>query len=101
LVVQQRLVRKFVEDNKGNDIEVNIFGKAIKDGKEVVIIGESKSQLSTNDIDNFLRKKIKRFEGMFESVFPILVTYMITSRRVEDYAKNHGVALYYSYDFSR
>ncbi|MCP4108489.1 MAG: chordopoxvirus fusion protein [Desulfobacteraceae bacterium] len=98
LVVQERLVRRFVKDRKGNDIEVNIFGKASRNGEDVVIIGEAKSQLSEKDIQRFLRKKVKPFEGMFAHPFLVLVTHMITSPDVEKIAKNHDIALYYSYD---
>ncbi|MCP4104117.1 MAG: chordopoxvirus fusion protein [Desulfobacteraceae bacterium] len=75
LAVQERLVRRFVKDKKGNDIEVNIFGKATRDGEDVVIVGEAKSQLSKNDIKRFLRKKVKPLEGMSEHMFLVLVTH--------------------------
>ncbi|MCP4107256.1 MAG: hypothetical protein GY749_17225 [Desulfobacteraceae bacterium] len=100
LVVQERLVRRFVKDKKGNYIEVNIFGKATRNGEDLVIVGESKSQLSKNDIKRFLRKKVKPFEGVFDHMFPVLVTYMIADPEVESCAKEKGIALYYSYDFS-
>ncbi len=99
LAVQERLVRRFVKDKKGNDIEVNIFGKATRNGEEVIIVGESKSQLSKNDIKKFLRKKVKHLEGMFEDIFLVLVTHMIADPGVEICAKEKGIALYYSYDF--
>ncbi len=35
--VKERLVRKFVTDNKGKSIEVNIIGKATRGGKELTI----------------------------------------------------------------
>jgi len=99
LVVKDRLKRKFVRDNHGIDIEVNIIGEAERNGEILTIIGESKSQLSKRDIDNFIRKKLKRLEGVFTNIFPVLVTYMVTEPDVEDYAKEKGIALYYSYDF--
>ena len=99
IVVRERLVRRFVKDKKGNDIEVNIFGKAVMNDKDIMIIGESKSQLSENDIRNFLRKKVKHLENVFDNLFPVLVTYMITGTDVENFAKDQGIALYYSYDF--
>ena len=37
--------------------------------------------------------------GVYEEIFPIVVTYMISNPDVEEYAKEKGIALYYSYDF--
>lgn len=97
--IKQRLIRKYITDNKGKANEVNIFGHGVKHGKEVTIIGEAKAQLSNNKINDFLRKKVKQLDGLFEEVFLVLVTHMITSPEVEEYAKNKGIVLYYSYDF--
>ena len=99
LVVRGRLKRQYVKDNKGKEIEVNVIGEALRNGKKVVIVGESKSQLSKNDVNQFIRKKLKRLEGVFEEMFPVLVTYMTSGPDVERYVKEKGIALYYSYDF--
>jgi hypothetical protein len=99
LVVQGRLRRGYVQDNRGNQLEVNILGEAHRDGQPVTIIGESKSQLSKNHIESFLKRRLRLLEGVFEHIFPILITYMITSPDVEEYARSQGIALYYSYDF--
>ena len=99
LVVRGRLKRQFIEDHEGKEIEVNIVGDAGKNGGRVTIIGESKSQLSKKGINEFTRKKLRRLEGVFKEIFPVLVTYMVSEPDVEDYAKSKGIALYYSYDF--
>ena len=65
----------------------------------MVIVGESKSQLSKNGVNEFIRKKLKRLEGVFEEIFPVLITYMISGPDVERYVKDKGIALYYSYHF--
>ena len=44
-----RLKRQYVTDKDGKSIEVNIIGKATKEEREVVIVGEAESQLSKND----------------------------------------------------
>ena len=88
-----------MKDNKGSYLEVNIVGKANRDGKDMMIIGESKSQLSKKGINEFIQKKLKRFEGVYKEIFPIVVTHMISAPDVEEYAKKKGIALYYSYDF--
>jgi hypothetical protein len=100
IVVKDKLKRKYITDNEGYSIEVNIIGEASKDGSSIVVVGEVKSQLSKNDVDDFIRKKLKRMEGVVNAVFPLLVTHMTTNARVEGYANQKGIALYYSYDFS-
>lgn len=99
LEVKGRLKRQFVRDKNGQEIEVNIIGEATRNGELLTIVGESKTQLSKRGVDDFLRKKVARLQGVYKQLFPVLVTHMITSSDVEDYAKKKGVALYYSYDF--
>jgi DNA repair ATPase RecN len=102
LEVQGKLERKYVKDKRGEDIEVNIIGEATRDGERFVIVGECKSQLSRNKIEAFLRKKLKRLEGVFSSeLFPIIVTHMISQPDVEEFAVREGIKrVYYSYEFS-
>ncbi len=102
LEVQGKLERKYVTDNKGEQLEVNIIGEATRNGDRFVIIGESKSQLSRNKVDAFLRKKLKRLEGVFSGeLFPIMVTYMISQPDVAKFALQQGIKrVYYSYEFS-
>jgi len=99
ITVEDDLKRDYIRDNEGREIEVNILGKGSQNGKELLIVGEGKSQLSKNDIDNFIRKKLKRLEGVHENLFPVLITYMISEPDAQAYAKNKGIALYYSYQF--
>jgi hypothetical protein len=99
LAVQEKLKRGYLTDNKGQTVEVNIIGRATKDDQEVMIIGESKSQLSKNEVDRFIRRRLERFSGVFRHIFPLLITHMTTEPDVEAYVQNKGIALYYSYDF--
>jgi hypothetical protein len=48
VLVKGRLKREYVKDKAGEYIEVNISGLARQNGKELVIVGESKSKLSKN-----------------------------------------------------
>ncbi len=100
ITVQGKLKRAYLIDNQGEELEIKITGKALKEGKEVTIIGESKTKLSKNHINTFIHKHLKRFDGLFQEVFPVLVTYMTNSGDVETYAKTQGIAVYYSYDFN-
>ena len=61
LKVEGRLKRDFVEDIKGRLIQVNVIGKAMKDGEKILIIGESKAQLSRSHVDRFI-KRVKLLE---------------------------------------
>jgi chromosome segregation ATPase len=99
IIIQERLKRQFIQDKSGVPLEVNIFGSALRDGKKITIIGEAKSQLSKNGIDEFIKKKLNKIQGLFEELFPVLVTYMISEPDAEEYAKQKGIAIYYSYDF--
>lgn len=97
--VQGQLIRTYLTDNRGRSLEVNIYGKGRENGREVVILGESKSQLSANHIERFIKRRLKPLRPQFENVLPVLVTHMISSEPVAAYAKEHGIALYYSYQF--
>jgi myosin heavy subunit len=97
ITLTSRPIRRFLEDKRGRPLEVNIYAEGRKDGKEIYVIGESKAQLSKNDIRDFLTKKIGSL-SLKKEIFPLVVTYMIQDPKVEDYAKEQGVALFYSYD---
>jgi len=101
LEIKGRLVRKYVRDKKGEQIEVNIIGEATRNGDHFVIVGESKAQLSRNKIEEFLHKKLKRLDGVFQGeLFPIMVTHMISQPDVDEFALKQGVKrVYYSYEF--
>jgi len=98
--MKEELTRKHVKDRYDDYLEVNIIGKAIRGSEEIIIIGESKHRLSENKIKDFIKKRLHRFEGVFkETIFPVLVTHMISSHEVEDFAKDKGIKIYYSYQF--
>lgn len=99
LVVREKLKRKYVSLEDGRYIEVNILGEATRNGIKVVIVGEGKAQLSKNDVNDFIRKKLSKLKGLFPEIFPVMVTHMTSSPDVEEYVREKGIALYYSYDF--
>jgi hypothetical protein len=99
LTVEGRIQRGYVTDLRGKTYEVNILGAALRNGDRVHIVGESKAQLSKNDVDRFLRRTVEPLTGVYQTLFPVLVTYMISEPDVEAYARANNVALYYSYDF--
>ena len=99
ILVQGRLKRGYIKDAKGRDLEVNILGEGLQNQQWVNIIGEGKSQLSIPEVDRFIHKRLQPLQAVFPQVFTVLVTHMVSSPDVEDYAKQRGIAVYYSYDF--
>jgi hypothetical protein len=99
VVVQERLLRRYMADKEGEPIEVNIVGQALLEGRTVTIIGEGKAQLSQKGIGDFIRRKLARLEGVVGEIFPVLVTHMISNPDVEAYARTKDIVLYYSYQF--
>ncbi len=98
LVTEERLKREMFEDATGQ-IEVNIYGRARRNGEQVTIVGESKVQLSRKDVEQFVKRKLRRLQRLFGKVFPVLVTHMTSQIGVKEYANSLGVAVYYSYEF--
>ncbi len=96
--VLEPLRRRFIEIAPNRYEELNIIGKGRKNGKEIWILGECKSQLKKRDVDTFL-SRIKRLEKYLPGEkLLLLVTYQ-TSPQVERYVEEKGLKLYYSYQF--
>ncbi|MBI3814501.1 MAG: hypothetical protein HY279_08565 [Nitrospinae bacterium] len=98
--VEGRLIRRFFVYGRGKEDEVNIYGRGIKDGKEVIIIGEGKSQLSKDDIDDFLdiADRVTDYtKSSDKENILIAVSYAIRPE-VEEYAKKKDIKVYWSYE---
>jgi len=94
--VIEDLRRDYIEIGRDKYEEINILGRARKDGKDVWIIGECKSQLKRADVDEFL-KSLKRIEPFLKGEkLLIAVTYQ-TSPLVRRYIEEKGIKLYFSY----
>jgi len=82
--IKEKLIRKYLTDIKGREMEVNIFGKASRDEKDILIIGEGKCHLSKNDIEHFIKSRLRKLQGLYkEEIFPVMVTHMTTGMDVE------------------
>ncbi len=91
------LKRDYIKVGKNKYLEVNILGKGKKDGKEIFVIGECKTQLKKKDVDKFL-KLMERVDNYYNGEkFPVIITYQ-ASPPVEEYLKNKGLNLIYSYE---
>jgi ABC-type transporter Mla subunit MlaD len=93
------LRRDFVLDAGGQAWEVNILGRAEVSGQVVWVVGESKVQLSRNDVDRFVRRRLERLEPVLGRVLPVLVAHMVSEPGVREYARSQGVSVYLSYEF--
>jgi len=99
LEVEGRLKRTWVALGDGRYVEVNIIGDGLLADRKVKIVGEAKAQLSKKHVDKFVRTRLNKVKDVFPEVFPVLVTHMISEPDVEEYVRERGIALYYSYDF--
>jgi myosin heavy subunit len=97
--VQGKLTRDYVVAPDGSAYEVNILGTGVQNGRTVTIVGESKVQLSVQEVDRFLRRKLKPLQSLVENPFPVLVAHMVSSPKVLPHARAKGVAVYLSYEF--
>ncbi|MCX7867762.1 MAG: hypothetical protein N2438_11685 [Limisphaera sp.] len=100
LRLRERLRRDFVLDTRGIPLEVNILGRGERQGQQVWVVGESKAQLSRQDVDRFVERRLGRLgELLGGPVFGVLVAHMESEPGVRDYARSKGVAVYLSYEF--
>ncbi len=93
-----RLKRDYIEIKKEQYIEVNIFGRGRKNGKEYIIIGGAKSQLKRKDVDEFIKYAERLKDYIKGEQIRLLVTYQ-TPPTVQKYIKEKGIILYFSYEF--
>lgn len=54
ITINKRISRGYISDKEGDKIEVNIVGEGEKNDESIMIIGGCKSQLSKNDVDDFV-----------------------------------------------
>jgi hypothetical protein len=94
----QPLRREYIEIAPGKYVEANIIGLAQKNGKKVWIIGECKSQLKKKHINDFLKDVDRLKNVLAEEMILIAVTYQ-TSPPIQEYIKEKGIKLYFSYEF--
>ncbi len=81
-----------------DNIELNIYGEGKKGDKDYFIIGEAKTQLKKRDVDRFIKNcSILKDYYPKKEIFKVLITYQ-TSPAVEEYAKEKGIKVYYSFE---
>jgi len=99
LKVKGKLARRYIIYEDGKEDEVNVYGWGMKDGKKILILGESEVKLSRKKLTRFLKRaeRIKHYEGAKESLL-LAITHM-THPKIEEYASQNGIKVYYSYEF--
>ncbi|MGB9617155.1 MAG: hypothetical protein ACPL7J_07520, partial [Desulfomonilaceae bacterium] len=96
ILVEGELRRDFLSLPHKKPVEINILGEGTRQGREVMIMGEAKSQLKKRDVDQFLSLVKTVGATRRGEMAPILITYQ-TSPSVKEYAVEKGVMLYFSY----
>ena len=93
-----RLIRKYIEYEDGRHDEINIFGRAIKDGRTVWVIGEAKVRISKKELNDFL-KMVKRIDRILEGEKILIAVTHTVLPALEKYAESKGIKIYWSYEF--
>jgi len=80
----------------GKEIEVNIYGEGVKDGRKVVILGECKSRVYSDDVLRFYENVYKPLKPILGEVVGILFGFLIHPSATE-VAKKLGLYTVASY----
>ena len=69
-------VRKFITID-GKDVELNLYGKAVKEGESWDVVGEGKARLSKRDVDRLVRllERLRSAGVVGDRVLPLMATY--------------------------
>ncbi|MDI6782067.1 MAG: hypothetical protein QME49_08210 [bacterium] len=100
--IKERFLRRSMKSlGISEEGEINIFSRGVyaDKGKEVIIIGESKSQLGKDDIDDLLNMAVK-LKGIDKKKerFLLAVTHYARETVIE-YAKEKGVEVIQSFEW--
>ncbi len=87
--------RRFFKVN-GEEIEVNLYGEGLKDGKKITLLGEAKSRIYKDDVKRF-HERIDKLIGIFrEEIYLLMFAYLIHPS-AEAESKVRGIKLIASY----
>ena len=99
LTIDLTLCERRLMKIQGREVQINIYGEGKRNGEEIVIAGEAKTDLSLKEVDRFLLlvERIKAEVG--KEVLPLFVCYS-AKPKVKAYAEGKGAKVYFSYEFS-
>ena len=101
LEIEDRLIRRYLPtEKKGQYLQVNIYGWGKKNGKKTLILGEAKTSISRREISRFQKivKRAAQLENITSNdICQVIVVHSVTPS-IEEYAKEQGIQLYWSYD---
>lgn len=84
---------------QGREVQINIYGEGKKNGEEIIIAGEAKTDLSLKEVDRFLLLVERIRAEARKEVLPLFVCYS-AKPKVKAYAEGKGAKVYFSYEFS-
>jgi vacuolar-type H+-ATPase subunit D/Vma8 len=91
----EEFTRKFIIID-GEEIEINLYGEGRREGAKIIILGEVKSRIYLNDVENFskiVEKIRKKIEG---NTYELMFGYYIHPSAEEE-AKKKKISLIASY----
>ncbi len=94
-IIVEKLERRFFSVD-GEEIEVNLYGEGMRNGRKVVVVGEAKSRIYGDDVWKFHSKMEKIKHLIKEDVFRVMFGYLIHPS-AEERAKELGIAVVASY----
>ena len=101
LEIKDRLIRRYLPtEKKGQYLQVNSYGWGKKNGQKTLILGEAETSISRREIVRFqkIATKAAQLENVsFDDVCQVIVVHNITPK-VEEYVRERGIHLYWSYD---
>ena len=94
-IVVKDLVRKFFYI-EGTEIEVNLYGEGIRNGKRIIILGKVKSRIYRSDVEKFYESAKRIAKAVREHIYPLMFAFYIHPSAEEE-ARVRGIRLIASY----
>jgi len=94
-IIVKDLVRKFFYI-EGTEIEVNLYGEGIRNGKRIIILGEVKSRIYRSDVEKFYESVERIAKAVREPIYPLMFAFYIHPSAEEE-ARVRGIRLIASY----
>jgi len=80
----------------GLEVEVNLYGEGVREGKKVVILGEAKSRIFRSDVEKFYENVERLRKVIKDDIYPLMFAFYIHPTAQEE-AKTRKITLIASY----